>query len=265
MASGKLAEFVALFRQQTGLSPTAQEQWQRQLALWTLFGGAKTNEFILVNQSTAGRDKLYRVLQYLARNAPRYLAPLTTALNPVTLDARAVMRLFRSIDFVQIAERQYHANSKDRFLQIMVPLDNLNKALRMTFDHVQWAAGVGLVGATPMAAKGLASRLGRWANLFWLLGLVTAVAVDVYRLQGLALAQKTVRRQLREGCATRSPDELQQEAKRLRAQRRAMLLELVRDLTDLPVPAYGLDLLPAKTDTAVALGGTIASIIGLYQ
>ena len=38
----------------------------QQLALWTVFGG-KIDEFMAVNKVTAGRDKLYRVVQYFCR------------------------------------------------------------------------------------------------------------------------------------------------------------------------------------------------------
>ncbi len=56
------------------------------------------------------------------------------------------------------------------------------------------------------------------------------------------------------------------EAKAARQKKKAVLLDIIRDLCDIPVPLFTLGKLPAYVNTGlVGLSGGVASAIGAYQ
>jgi hypothetical protein len=160
------------------------------------------------------------------------------------------MRLVKSVDHFKDAARALQT-TRDPLLKVMLTADHANKALRMAFDHLQWAGIVGLFGKE---GKAYADRVGRTANLFWFLGILSSLAATTYQLEGLARQIKAARQ-----------DSDRSAHGRLVRQRQQLLLCLYRDVLDLPIPAFGIGMLPAGLTGLVGLAGTGSSLIGLYQ
>eukprot|EP00045_Choanoeca_perplexa_P010036 m.100420 g.100420 ORF g.100420 m.100420 type:complete len:256 (+) comp15123_c0_seq2:1201-1968(+) len=232
---------------------------RHQLALWTAFS-TKIDELMIVNKSTAGRDKLYRVVQYFCRflawalKSPvgnsSELYTKVAALQAHLSTARKLMRLFRSIEHLKTAQLKY-LSLQNAFLKLSITVDFVNKALRMVFDHLQWAGTVGLLGPN---GRTLSHTLGRRASVFWLLGLLASLCSTVYQLEGVTLEQKRMAASGRTAAAGE-----------LKNRRQALLEGALRDMLDLPVPAHALGMLPQWTDGMVGLGGSLSSLIGLVQ
>lgn len=190
------------------------------------------------------------------------------------------MRLFKSIDHTLDARAAY-ARPGPLWLRRLRATNDLNKALRMVFDHVQWAGNVGLLGRN---GRFVATRMGDVANVFWLGGILTSLGLNAYALLGernttsvakraLYAARQAHRAHGADGSPVSDEDTIAAEDAAAESalaasatRQRALLIDLARDLGDLPVPAFGLGLTPkALTTGHVGLSGSVSSLIGLYQ
>lgn len=150
------------------------------------------------------------------------------------------MRLFKSIDHTLDTWNSFHKPGP-LWLRLLRASNDANRGLRMVFDHIQWAGTIGLLGP---GGKAAAARLGEIANLFWLLGILCSIGINAHGILSL------------EG------DDRPESAKK----RQALQIDLVRELFDLPIPAFGIHLTPGFVETGhVGLSGTVSSLIGLYQ
>lgn len=211
------------------------------------------------------------------------------------------MRLVKSVDHYLDAQAALEKPGPS-WLRGLNAVNELNKSLRMVFDHVQWAGNIGLLGPS---GRDAANRIGNIANFFWFVGLLTSLGLDVYGLekegalplplflasQGQrstgrkasqarsAAAEAAVRRRHTHDAAPGHPlnaallddsgDAAADVASATSARRqrvRKLTLDLLRDLCDLPVPSFSLGLTPAFMSTGhVGLSGSLSSLIGLYQ
>ena len=225
------------------------------------------------------------------------------------------MRLATSVDHFWDAKRTLAVRDAD---DVLLVLTHASKGLRMTFDHVQWACALGLLGSY---TKRVQKPVAKIANFFWLTGLVSSLVRSYRRSHRIRSRMEALHRQFKaeratakalmqrqkkgleagsdnEGqaptatttTATTTPSQggddqdagdataqqdlqaaldrkeaLRAEILELKAQYIAILVDMLREVCDLPVPAHALSLIPQQTTGLVGLSGTVSSIAGLYQ
>jgi len=211
------------------------------------------NKFIKFLDQTAGRDKIARLFQYSSRflswwllnNQRTDLAKRFSALETHSSLARKLFRLAKSISYLQAAIKSF-AQESDFIVRSTTVIQNLGLAIWLYYDHIIWAAKIGLVQKDT-------TEHARRANIFWLLAMVMGIVKSAYLLhitQQLAAQQQ-------------KPETLEA----LRKRQHDYILELLRNLFDIPIPLTGLNkTVAAHIPTGiVGICGTITSLIGMQQ
>eukprot|EP00043_Microstomoeca_roanoka_P001614 m.33738 g.33738 ORF g.33738 m.33738 type:complete len:251 (+) comp10922_c0_seq4:70-822(+) len=228
-------------------------------------------DLVDVNKTTLGREKIFRTAQYFCRfygwvlsdgGKPLAKTHPVKALEDHLSIARKLLRLFKSIDHFLDAQKGYLSPAADsEFDKTLRVLNDVCKSLRMVFDHVQWAGSVGLLGAN---GKSISDRAGRLANICWLFGLLISLTHGFRKRVRLLHQLKSLKRS--NGAEMQDEREaLEKQRQDLRRQLRLLIIDMLREICDLPVPAHGLSLIPAQTTGLVGLSGTVSSLIGLWQ
>eukprot|EP00054_Salpingoeca_dolichothecata_P021343 m.136442 g.136442 ORF g.136442 m.136442 type:complete len:226 (-) comp23958_c0_seq12:426-1103(-) len=211
-------------------------------------------KLVAFNKNVTARDKTFRVVQYSSRylgwyfKVKRSSIPLAARFHKLEGSLSTGRKMYRLLRFLDHSFSAWAAlQTKDSLLRVLMVLDDVNKALRMVFDHVLWFSKVGLY-------QGAARIFGRLGSLFWLLGLIVSM------LKNLLLMSTNLRE---EKIAKRNRQHKQLGS--LQNKRKTITLNMIRDILDLPVPLFALDLLPFVPTGYVGLSGAISSVIGLHQ
>jgi len=203
-----------------------------------------------------GRDKIVRLFQYSARfiswslinNNKAADAKKYQTLEETSSLARKVFRLGKSISLLQNAFRTFN-EEHDGVLKTTVVVQQISLSLWLFLDHIIWATKIGLIKSdTPKHA--------RRANTFWLIAMLAGIVKSCYLLQQ---TQQIVSHALATG-----------KGESVSSARKAQLehlLELLRNIFDVPIPLTGLNQTVQKTIPTgiVGLCGSVSSIIGIYQ
>jgi peroxin-11B len=99
------------------------------------------------------------------------------------------------------------------------------------------------------------------ASRAWFVGLVFSVALDLHKLRMNAAKQAKARAA---ASTAADADAARRDARALVAERRGLLLDLVRDVLDLSIPGSALEYVKIETGT-VGILGAVTSAIGVYQ
>eukprot|EP01137_Pigoraptor_chileana_P026068 Opistho-2@96502 len=208
--------------------------------------------FVQFTSQTAGRDKIYRTLQYVSKILGAHYAgqkdmKLTieklSKLEGALGQSRKLFRLFKSLDFVQVIVKNH--NHPDTFLRVAINARAASLAVWLIFDHIVWAAKVGLISADT-------ARWTRVSSRFWLFALAVAIAKDIYVIN----AAKEKERKAKGG----SPQPLYP----TNAEQKTLYLDLIRDSFDIFLPASTLGYVQLST-RSVGIVGLVSSLIGGYQ
>ncbi|PRP83577.1 hypothetical protein PROFUN_09126 [Planoprotostelium fungivorum] len=211
------------------------------------------NRVVRFMDTTAGRDKIVRLLQYSSRffgwwlvnNNRLDLAKKFSSIEAHASMARKVFRLFKSIAHLQTAAKTWMQET-DTVVSLTTVIQNLSLAIWLYYDHVIWAHKLGLI------QRDLAP-LSRKSNTFWLIAMLCGIAKATYLIHiTQQLAHTTTKADMVES---------------LRKRQSEFSLELVRNLLDLPIPVTSLSpRLAAVFPTGlVGLCGTLSSLIGIHQ
>eukprot|EP00049_Salpingoeca_infusionum_P011151 m.192270 g.192270 ORF g.192270 m.192270 type:complete len:284 (+) comp14851_c3_seq1:202-1053(+) len=212
------------------MSTKATVSW---LGLAMSLTSQKLDELILVNKVTAGRDKIFRLAQYLCRWLAVDKHGPAKKLEHYLNYARKLMRLFVSLDNAKAAKQGLRNIKRNALARTSLPVVvSICKFMRFFIEHFQWAGQVGLYGPP---SKDIESYLGWWSMFFWLFALL-------FSLAQFAVEQKA------------SPP-----------RQTLSMLDAMRDLFDVPVPAFAIGLISPANNASVGFSGTISSAIGLYQ
>jgi len=211
------------------------------------------NRFLRLLETTNGRDKTVRLLQYgsrflswwLLNQSKPELAKRFSNLESHSSLSRKVFRLLKSLSYVQAAWKTM-GQEEDSVVQSTGVVQNICLALWLYYDHIIWAAKIGLV------QKDVAPQT-RKANIFWLIAMIMGIVKSAYQLN--------ITQQL--SLSTQKPEALDALNKR----KQEYVLELLRNLLDVPIPLTALNQQAAAAIPTgiVGLCGTITSIIGMQQ
>ncbi|OXG97682.1 hypothetical protein C345_01030 [Cryptococcus neoformans A2-102-5] len=242
----------------------------------------KVNRSLAILATTVGRDKVTRLLQYLARLVSWYLlsrgriesASRFEGLKTGLANGRKVMRLFRPAEFLQsavnLAQRPVTSLKGPGQIAHLAQIGRqIGYAGFHTADMIVWLAQVRFLKFDKVTTQ----RYVRLMYKFWFAGIVCSLvssSASLVRLRAdsrrFALSSQVAKEEEREGKsseeAARQMAERRERGRALLAQRQSILSQLISDSLDVWIPATGLGYSNLNEGTLGAFG-VITSYMGL--
>ncbi|OWZ60220.1 hypothetical protein J007_00228 [Cryptococcus neoformans] len=242
----------------------------------------KVNQSLAILATTVGRDKVTRLLQYLARLVSWYLlsrgriesASRFEGLKTGLANGRKVMRLFRPAEFLQsavnLAQRPVTSLKGPGQIAHLAQIGRqIGYAGFHTADMIVWLAQVRFLKFDKVTTQ----RYVRLMYKFWFAGIVCSLvssSASLVRLRAdsrrFALSSQVAKEEEREGKsseeAARQMAERRERGRALLAQRQSILSQLISDSLDVWIPATGLGYSNLNEGTLGAFG-VITSYMGL--
>ncbi|CAF3667157.1 unnamed protein product [Rotaria sordida] len=217
------------------------------------------DEVIRFTSRTAGRDKIYRIIQYASRflawyyikkqrvaNVERFVE-LFQNLESVMSLTRSGMRLGRFVDYVKSVLESFHIRNKR--IGTLFGLIAVCQGLYMLFDNIL------LLHRFKIIYLKNSQYLQQYLNQVWLLWLSLSLTRDYYEMQAsFAVGQHHQQQQ---------DKSLIRRANILWANK-PLVIDTIKNLCDLYIPLSNLNIVRVNTGLQ-GLAGTIASILGLLQ
>lgn len=213
--------------------------------------------------TTVGRDKTYRVVQYLARFLAWYeyrkgasketVARLTNLKSSLAL-SRKLMRTGKFLEHFQAALKA--TSIQDAFVAYTAIGRQLSYALYLMLDTLQWVHGSKAYAFAPATYKSISKNASR----FWLAGLLFSLASGSYKTNAL---------RQRRAAAARPRATAEKEAERkvelaqIAKEESAVRWQMTQDALDALNPATGAEII-SMDDGIIGLAGTVTSLMGGY-
>ncbi|CEP61050.1 Pex11p LALA0_S02e05622g [Lachancea lanzarotensis] len=147
----------------------------------TLVYHPSVSRLISLLDTTAGREKILRLLQYLCRFLGyQYSSILAKKLQTEFTTVRKILRFLKPLNHLQLASKFYDNKiSNDNVVRVFNILKNLAYAGYLTLDQINLLRILKLVPVT----KTTGITVPRWANWCWLGGLISGLVLDLRKLQ----------------------------------------------------------------------------------
>lgn len=154
------------------------------------------DSFLKTLESTNGRDKLGKLIQYAARFCAWYLAKYNPqdkasiakaqGVQKGVASARKLTRLLKWWGMlIKIQDSLLKKGFNHSITEILRHLSTFGLANYFFWDNVNWSIGLGLI-------KGDATKFAKWSMWGWFFGLVFAILADTVELmKAIKLHQKT--------------------------------------------------------------------------
>lgn len=134
--------------------------------------------------TTAGREKSFRLVQYLVRFLSYYaaqkgaldLAKLFKALQNQSTFIRKGLRFLKPLNHIQDAAKAFDNKLSDPIIRATVVLKNLAYVGYLSLDSVAWLKLLGLVSNKSFA------KAPKYSNWFWFIGLVSGLTNDLRKI-----------------------------------------------------------------------------------
>lgn len=215
-----------------------------------------------INEQTAGRDRIVRLLQYGSRacwyygqnvTSTKYSTDILRSLEYTFSSFRKLLRLGRFLDSLYTALKTM--KYPDVTVRVTLTLSKIANALFLLADHIIWLSRVGI----------LRVDLEKWnkiANKYWLMTIVMNLVRDVYEIlkilerEGKNILKKqtflpkcnSAKRYYEWNCLKNHPD---------------VIIDTVKNGCDLFIPLTALGFTKFSPGTTGILG-TISSAVALY-
>lgn len=212
--------------------------------------------FLGLLESTQGRDKFSKLLQYVSKLTAWYLlsyqpeqkdlAGRLGKLEKGTANARKLFRLFRPISF---AKKVLDLASKGPQMTVTEALQLGQAAGYGNYffaDHFIWLIRLGVI-------KGDENYYSKWSSYGWLIALVFALTSDLLDLLKYLNKAQTI-----------TSATTQQEIVQLKQQRQKLTLNFTKNVGDLCVSLSSTKL-TTFPDWWLGLCGIAASLVGFYE
>ncbi|KAK9453746.1 peroxisomal biogenesis factor 11 [Dipodascopsis uninucleata] len=207
--------------------------------------------------TTVGRDKLMRFIQYFARFYAAYLARKGVSAKDDSIKwklimsqfayARKLLRLGKPLQHLKAAAVAYDNKTADAILRYTAIGRQLSYAVYLTMDMI-------LVGQnTKIITLKNPQLIQKSYYRFWLAGITFSLVSSVYK--HVALSQ-------REASLAIASEKDVSAIKKVRQEKRSNLNQLTLDVLDSSIPISALALLPVD-DGVVGLNGMISSFMGI--
>ncbi|KAK9765070.1 Peroxisomal membrane protein PMP27 [Basidiobolus ranarum] len=222
------------------------------------------NTFIKFTATTNGRDKFYRLLQYLARFFSWYLVRGNYSKGAIVANdklkshlavARRLLRLGKPIEWVDTMVKA--TSIQDDLLRVCNIGRAASMAAYLTLDMFSWVHMVGMYRFKN------ASKITDNANRFWLYGILLACIADIYKLRQLQLQLETVNRvqSVKKDQAEALDDETCQKIQSLNKAKKDLVTQFVIDSVDLLLPLSSLKYVNLN-EGVIGLAGVLTSFLG---
>lgn len=207
--------------------------------------------------STAGREKVLRLLQYLSRFlAFQQSSVLAKQLQAQFTVVRKILRFLKPLNHLQAASKFYDNKlSGDTLVRACNVTKNIAYAAYLSLDQINLLRMLRLVPATPFTGK----KVPLWTNWCWFVGLLTGLLMDVRKIQ---LAQTRI-----VALASEEKSEKYEEDKLLAKtyqERTSAVRRLLWDAIDTFIVLNNLNFLHNE-DGYVALAGVATSLLGVQD
>lgn len=203
---------------------------------------------VRLNEQTAGRDKIIRLLQYgsraywyYAQNAQstRFSAEILRSLEFTFSSFRKLLRLGRCLDSLYSALKMM--KYPDPTVKITLIMAKIANALYLLADHFIWVGRVGI----------LRVNLEKWnkvANKYWLVTIVMSLIRDIYEIVKILKHEKNIFKQYQILSCLKNHKEV--------------VMDTVKNGCDLFIPLTALGITKCTPGT-VGLLGIVSSFIAL--
>ncbi|KAG0223024.1 peroxisomal biogenesis factor 11 [Mortierella sp. GBAus27b] len=214
--------------------------------------------------TTAGRDKLYRTVQYFSRFLAWYVARLGATKETVARFnnlkkalglSRKLMRIGKPIEHVEAAVVAATALS-DKMLLVSIVGKQLSYAGYLTYDALIFLDGAGAYKFKEI------KRYNELANKFWLAGILFSILTGLYKTRRIQIRRGAAVRNLKQsGEKEGDKSHAHTELKAIAKEQRDVNWQLLQDALDALIPSSSLGYVNLD-DGIVGLVGTITSIMG---
>ncbi|CAF3930012.1 unnamed protein product [Rotaria magnacalcarata] len=219
------------------------------------------DEVIRFTSRTAGRDKIYRTVQYASRFLAWYyikkrrvvngerLVEIFQNLESVMSLTRKGMRLGRFVDYVKSVLESFHIRNKR--IGTLFGLIAVCQGLFMLFDNLL------LLHRFKIIYLNYPQRLQQYLNQVWLLWLSLALTRDYYEIQAsFAVGQHHQFQQKHDTSLIRRAN--------IFWANKPLVIDTVKNLCDLYIPLSNMNIVHLHSGLQ-GFAGTISSVLGLLQ
>lgn len=218
---------------------------------------------VRLNNQTAGRDKIIRLLQYGSRASwyffqngekSRQKIDVLKSLEYTFSSFRKLLRLGRCLDSLQAALSSMRY--PDLMIRITLTLSKISNALFLLADHIIWVGRAGICQVN-------VDKWNQVSNKYWLMAIVMNLARDVYEISQI-MERESVGLRLRasRSCKLNLPIQIRALC---RVQNHTdVLVDTVKNSCDIFIPLTSLGYTKLSPGV-VGLLGFISSAAGLYS
>ncbi|ORX89946.1 peroxisomal biogenesis factor 11 [Basidiobolus meristosporus CBS 931.73] len=222
------------------------------------------NTFVKYSATTNGRDKFYRLLQYLSRFFSWYLVRQGYSKEAIFANdklkahlavARRLLRLGKPIEWINTMVKS--TSIQDDLLRVCSIGRAASMAAYLTLDMLSW---VNMVGMYKFKS---AKKITDNANRFWLYGILLAWISDLYKLRQHYLQYETVKRvqSVKQEQVQTLDEETSQKLRTLTTARKELVTQFVIDSVDLLLPLSALKYVNLN-EGVIGLAGVLTSFLG---
>ncbi|CCF56302.1 hypothetical protein KAFR_0A08680 [Kazachstania africana CBS 2517] len=206
-------------------------------------------------ETTQGREKILRLLQYLSR----FLAVQQSSIYYRQLQAqftliRKVLRFLKPLNHLQAASKFYDDTiSQDYLVRLCNIIKNLGYASYLSFDQINLLRMLRIVPSTNFTTV----KVPRYCNWFWFIALISGLTLDIRKIQISEL-------KLNQKISKDSIDKEKDSMKHILLEKHSATRRLVWDSLDTFIVANNLGFFSNREDY-VALAGVVTSLLGLQD
>lgn len=156
-----------------------------------------SSNYVSLNSKTAGKDKIYRTLQYGCKllwyilwkkgTNKEYISALKI-IETAMSQTRKVLRFGKSHDMIDTALKTIHI--EDYLLRYILTGSSLNQAIYLLLDNALWLNSINVIDI-----KRKETSLNQYSNKFWLLSIILSLARDLYDMLNLIQNDELIRNQ----------------------------------------------------------------------
>ncbi|EJS41806.1 pex11p [Saccharomyces arboricola H-6] len=217
--------------------------------------------FVKFLDGSAGREKILRLLQYLARFlAVQNSSVLARQLQIQFTTVRKFLRFLKPLNHLQAAAKFYDNKlASDNVVRVCSILKNIFFAAYLSLDQINLLRILKLIPVTALTGK----KVPRWSNWCWLFGLLSGLVMDLRKIQTSHVQIATFLNANSQNQAGEKEDHKKALGKAYQ-DRYASLRRLFWDATDSFIVLNNLGYL-SSNEEYVALSGVVTSILGMQD
>ncbi|XP_047360337.1 peroxisomal membrane protein 11B [Vespa velutina] len=217
---------------------------------------------IKLNEQTAGRDKIIRLLQYGSRTcwyyaqnvkSTRQSSDVLRSLEYTFSSFRKLLRLGRCLDSLYSA--LLTMKCPDLIVRIILTLSKIANALFLLADHIIWVGRVGIFRVD-------IEKWNKVANKYWLMNIILNLVRDVYEIVKI-LEQEKFYSSKRFSMVSKCKSTINYDTLLYLKDHKDIVMDTIKNGCDLFIPLTALGY-TKLTPGVIGICGLISSMVGIY-